>query len=135
MHYIAYLCGDDCSIRLERGLLTLEELEAQTESNLRNAFSVVGLLNETNQFYDMVTKRIAYVDMALHPHVQGKKHTSMELRMAQKCKGIFANESFQEQFKAQLPVLAVLDRLYKVGVEVNRFQLEELRQCDSGSAP
>jgi hypothetical protein len=135
MHYIGYLCGDDCSIRLERGLLTLEELEAQTESNLRNAFSVVGLLNETNQFYDMVTKRIAYVDMALHPHVIGKVHTSKGTRMALKCKEMFANVTFQEEFKAQLPVLAVLDRLYKVGVEVNRFQREELRQCNSGSAP
>jgi hypothetical protein len=45
------------------------------------------------------------------------------------CSNLFGKEDFQERFKEKLPILAALDRLYKVGVEVNRFQQEELKQC------
>jgi hypothetical protein len=54
----------------------------------------------------------------------GKEGVNRKCEWLGNVKKIFASETFQERFKAQL---AVLDRLYRVGVEVNRFQLEELR--------
>jgi hypothetical protein len=116
-------------IRYENGLMSLDELEAQAESNLRQAFSVVGLLNETDQFYKMVSKRIAYIDMKRNPHVQGDPHHSVQMRESVQCLAIVSSPAFQEQSKQQFPSLGVLDRLYQVGVQVNRFQQEELRQC------
>jgi hypothetical protein len=90
---------------------------------------VVGLLNETDTFYDMVTTRIAYVNVSLNPQVKGSRHPSLKTRKSMRCSRVFQNEKFQQQFKEKLPMLASLERLYQVGVEMNRFQQEELRQC------
>jgi hypothetical protein len=49
------LCGEDCINRYEVNDIDLMEIEQQAESNLRHSFSVVGLLNETDSFYDMVS--------------------------------------------------------------------------------
>lgn len=49
------LCGEDCINRYELNEIDLTEIEQQAESNLRHSFSVVGLLNETDSFYDMVS--------------------------------------------------------------------------------
>jgi hypothetical protein len=127
--YVLHLCGDDCVMRLEHGMISLEEMEAQAESNLRQSFSVVGLLNETDTFYDMLNARVQYVNMSLNPHVEGSRHPSSKSKEHRRCAALFQNTTFQERFKEKLPVLAVLDRLFHVGVEVNRFQREELRQC------
>jgi hypothetical protein len=53
----------------------------------------------------------------------------LKTRESMRCSRVFQNEKFQQQFKEKLPILASLERLYQVGVEVNRFQQEELRQC------
>jgi hypothetical protein len=111
--------------------MSLDELEDQAESNLRQAFSVVGLLNETDQFYKMVSKRIAYVDMERNPHVQGSSHPSGHKKESAQCLAVLSSPAFQEKSKQQLPSLGVLDRLYQVGIQVNRFQQEELRQCNA----
>jgi hypothetical protein len=50
------LCGDDCINRYEVGTLSLHQMEQQAEANLRHGFSIVGLFNETDEFYDMVSK-------------------------------------------------------------------------------
>ena len=126
LEHMLYLCGEDCISRYEYGIMPLEEIETQAESNLRNSFSVVGLLNETDTFYEMLTRRIAYLDMSLHPQVKGKAHRSFA---SKRCSLIFKNETFQQRLKAELPILESLIRLYQVGVEVNRFQFEELLQC------
>jgi hypothetical protein len=127
--HLLYLCGEDCASRYEYGMISLPEMEAQAESNLRQAFSVVGLLNETDAFYDMVTTRIAYVNMSLNPQVKGSRHPSLKTTESMRCSRVFQNEKFQQLFKEKLPILASLERLYQVGVEVNRFQQEELQHC------
>jgi hypothetical protein len=127
--YILSLCGDECVNRYEHGMLTLEEMEAQAETNLRQSISVVGLAHEMDSFYDMVTARIHYVNMSLNPNVTGARHESSKAMNIIRCSSLFGTEDFQERFKEKLPILAALDRLYKVGVEVNRFQQEELKQC------
>ena len=38
----------------DNNLITIAGIEAQAGDNLRNAFSVVGLLHESESFYDMV---------------------------------------------------------------------------------
>mmetsp|Transcript_9613 Transcript_9613/g.19552 ORF Transcript_9613/g.19552 Transcript_9613/m.19552 type:complete len:84 (+) Transcript_9613:275-526(+) len=81
----------------------------------------------------MVSKRISYVDMALNPHVTGQKHSSFKKDKKaeiKRCSKIFGNKDFQERFKKELPVLATIERLYNVAVEVNRFQQKELQKCN-----
>eukprot|EP00980_Cylindrotheca_fusiformis_P011131 scaffold2557_cov121-Cylindrotheca_fusiformis.AAC.14 len=52
---LMYLCGEDCINRFQVGEIDLQDIERQAESNLRHSFSVVGLLNETEHFFDMVS--------------------------------------------------------------------------------
>lgn len=61
--------------------------------------------------------------------LKGSQHPSLKTRESMRCSRVFQNEKFQQQFKEKLPMLASLERLYQVGVEMNRFQQEELRQC------
>jgi hypothetical protein len=129
------LCGNDCSIRYNNGLISLQEFENQVTSNLRQAFSVVGLLNETESFYTMIHQRIAYVDTTINVDVKGSKHSSktktgLKGKLQEACRQQFLyNETFRSQARHDLPVMAALERVYQIGLEVNRFQLEELKQC------
>ena len=134
-NYTIYLCGEDCLSRLTTNTMTYEDVVEQAESNLRNAFSVVGLLTETEIFYEMIHKRISYINMTIevHPglmddgqHASGKGGNRTEY---ERCSAAFADATFQRRFKEQLPILASLEYLYNVGVEVNRFQKEELHWC------
>jgi hypothetical protein len=50
-----YLCGEECVNRYDMGEIDLADIERQAEANLRHSFSVVGLSNETGEFYDMIT--------------------------------------------------------------------------------
>jgi hypothetical protein len=129
LNYIEYLCGGDCAARYYQGIGNLQQMERQAANNLRQSFAVVGLLQETDTFYDMVTKRVQYANMSLNPHVKGAAHSTGNKAEQQRCKARFSNSTFQELLKQKSPILAALDRLYKVGVEVNRFQLEELQSC------
>ena len=134
MTYILYICGEDCLARFELGVMTLEDLEVQAESNLRQAFTVVGLLEEMDDFYDMVDQRFGYVNMTASENAKGGRHSSLgkgQQSEVERCKKVFEKEDFRNEFKAHLPVLAAMDRLYQVAVEVNRFQKEELSQCNS----
>jgi hypothetical protein len=55
LDHLMYLCGEECINRYDMGEINLVDIERQAEANLRHSFSVVGLLNETGVFYDMVT--------------------------------------------------------------------------------
>ena len=129
--YIISLCGEDCMVRYAAGTATLDDLERQAEQNLRHGFAVVGLLDNVDTFYEMVSARVGYIDTSRNPEVTGHKHNSMDNREIRKCKNLFLNARVQERLLRESPELAALHRLYKVAVEVNRFQLDELRTCSS----
>jgi len=132
--YIFYLCGEDCMVRFYSGESSLDDLEIQAAHNLRNSFAVVGLSNETDTFFDMINARVDYLDTSLNLHIKGGKHKSPVSDEAARCKHLYLeDEGFRFQLLAASPELAVADRLYKIGVEVNRFQLNELQQCDPES--
>jgi hypothetical protein len=80
-------------------------------------------------FYDMITTRIHYVNMSLNPHVTGQRHPSQKGSEIERCAKVFQQPDFQERSKREIPIVAAVDRLYQLGVQVNRFQQEELRQC------
>jgi hypothetical protein len=128
--YLSYLCGDDCEQRLERGLMTIGEAEVQAANNLRHSFSVVGLLEDTQAFYDMVTARIAYLNMSLNPEVQGGRHSTKISPESIICSQYFQNNTnFREAFREAVPLMGVMERLYQLAVEVNAFQQRELDEC------
>eukprot|EP00934_Nitzschia_sp_Nitz4_P005110 Nitzschia sp. Nitz4//scaffold1_size375055//158057//158548//NITZ4_000263-RA/size375055-processed-gene-0.436-mRNA-1//-1//CDS//3329541006//5100//frame0 len=129
LSYIAYLCGSDCAMRVDKQQISLEELLIQTEENLRNSFAVVGVLDDIDTFYNMVSARVAYIDMSLNPLISGKRHQSPHFGESRRCKEVFSSDTFQETAKKRIPILGVLDYLYKVAVEVSQFQQEELKQC------
>jgi translation initiation factor 2B subunit (eIF-2B alpha/beta/delta family) len=57
-YYILILCGEDCDARYFMGVGNLQQMERQAANNIRHAIAVVGLLNETERFYDMVSARV-----------------------------------------------------------------------------
>jgi hypothetical protein len=129
--FIISLCGEDCMVRYAAGTSTLEDLERQAEQNLRHSFAVVGLLDNLETFYEMVTARVGYMDTSRNPQVRGPKHSLASTKSMKRCTDLFFNATVQEQLLRESPELAALHRLYQVAVEVNRFQLEELRTCSS----
>lgn len=134
LEHLYYLCGEDCMNRYEKGLMNLRDIEDQAEANLRHSFSVVGLLNESRSFFDMMTTRIQYVNMSLNRHVHGDRHSASiwNIKEYTRCSKLYSkNETFRQTLRDASPFLAALERLYNVGVEVNRFQQKELQQCRS----
>jgi hypothetical protein len=132
--YLLHLCGDDCANRFDAGVAaSLEELERQSANNLRRSFSVVGLLNETEAFYDMVDGRINYVDMSLNPEVEGNAHPSVTepTPETERCRAVYQSFEFRERLKERVPIVAVIERLYEFGVKVNRHQMDELETCST----
>ncbi len=130
LNYLIKLCGDDCLIRYQNGMMDLEQIEAQVNSNLRQSFSVVGLLQQQDEFYDMITDRIQYLNMSLNIEVSGKDHATPKTDINLACKHLFAhNETFREMVRHQVPAFAALERMYHLGIQVNAFQKEELKQC------
>jgi len=124
------LCGNDCLLRYKYGMISLEEIEDQVESNLRNAFSVVGLLNELGTFYNMVTDRIDYVDLTYRVKRSGDPHATNKTEESTACASLYRDdEIFRESVRQKVPAFAALERIYSVGVEVNRFQQQELQRC------
>ena len=127
MIYIMNLCGEDCLVRYyTHGNVTLQELEAQASWNLRHSLAVVGLLHETESFYDMITARVQYMDMSDNSTEGTGLHKSGKTNY---CKDRFEDAEFQAALVAASPALATLTRLYEVGLQVNAFQKRELEQC------
>ena len=127
--YMLYLCGEHCMAGINDGTLTIDDMEQQAAYNLRNSFAVVGILQKTDDFYDMVTKRVYYMDTYLNPDVEGKQHSSGDYEEALRCKALYKDPLFQQKVMDKSPAVAALVRLYKVAVEVNEFQAKELAQC------
>lgn len=131
MSYIFYLCGEHCMGGWADGSLTLADLEQQGAYNLRNSFAVVGLLQKTDDFYKMVSQRVFYMDTSLNPEVEGKSHTTGKQPEMLRCKAKFQTKEFQEALLQQSPAMATLNRLYKIAIEVNKFQTKELAECSA----
>jgi len=130
LQYILALCGEDCHARMELGQASLAQVEAQAAYNLRNSFAVVGLLHEQDTFFDMIRARIDYMNMHKVDEVKGGSHKS---KKDEYCEALFRDPQYQQQLLALSPELAVLKRLYEIGVEVNRYQMRELEQCSGMS--
>jgi len=131
LRYIMDLCGEDCLVRYVHGSATLQDVTKQAEENLRHSFAVVGLLNETQSFYSMVSARVAYMgNLTRNMNLAsvGGKHSTKGRRGVKK---VFADPHFQRRLIDASPEFAALLKLYEVSVEVNRFQLKELSSCPS----
>jgi hypothetical protein len=61
---ILYICGEHCLGQLQTGAASLAEVVKQADGNLRHSFAVVGLLNESDTFYEMIDDRVSYMNMS-----------------------------------------------------------------------
>ena len=129
LKHINHLCGEDCLVRMHLGRMTLEQAERQARHNLQHSFAVVGLLHETDACYEMITARVGYMNTSLNPHVTGGRHSTSKLDEYQRCSAVYQQPDFQEKLQAVCPELAALQRLYKVGRQVNRHQRQEMQTC------
>jgi len=136
IEYLAYLCGEDCTVRYDSAghdkTSIIAQMKHQAKANLRHSITVVGLLNETELFYDMVTTRVGYIDLSLNRDVVGKRHATNK-ETTKECKDLYRNNTFQVKIMEASPALKALVEVYNVGVEVNRFQMKELSQCTGGN--
>jgi hypothetical protein len=130
--YLEQICGDDCVVRSYYSTESvLDELELQATANLRQAFAVVGILPNLDEFYDLLNRRMFYLNASLNPHVEGLRHGSFSADPDEqvRCKAQYLkNQTFRE-LMLQAPEIAALQRVYEVGVAVNQFQRKELDQC------
>ena len=131
MAYIFYLCGEFCIGGWADGTMTLEDLERQGAYNLRHSFAVVGLLHKTDDFYNMVSQRVSYMDTSLNPEVEGQMHGSGSGPENFRCKDVYRTPEFQKALLKRSPAMATLHRLYKIAIEVNAFQAKELAKCSA----
>ena len=130
MTYLFYICGEDCVSRYEYGLSTLEELEEQAAGNLKQSFAVVGILEEDQDiFFDMLDARVSYFNLTLSANVRGSTHKSGGGDEKVRCKAVYSDPEFRAKMKDKIPVLASLERLYDLGVQVHKSQMNDLRQC------
>ena len=137
-NYLWYICGEDCVARGWPGmpeLGNLGELETQASENLRHSFAVVGLLEKTDRFYEMVRKRVAYLQAfglgveSLTNLSNPVGHKSAGSSAKKRCQEVLADPFRQAQLEKEYPVLSVLVRLYQVAVEVESHQYNELSAC------
>jgi len=129
---IMMLCGEDCVVRYIQGSATLKDIERQAEENLRHSFAVVGLLTETESFYDMVSVRVAYMaNLTQNAYLAGKGGSHTTQKGGKEVKAKYADPSFQKQLISASPEIAALERLFRVSVKVNQFQMKELQNCPS----
>jgi hypothetical protein len=139
MEYVVYLCGEDCHVRREQAKVALgdgytaahdnillESFVRQADYNLRHSFAVVGLNEDMNGFYDMVTARVDYLDMARNLHVQGNRHSAPS---SSECKALYQTADFQQRLTEASPAVAALVRLHETAERVNAFQRAELATC------
>ena len=72
-----------------------------------------------------------YMNMTRNPHVRGELHATGDSDEKKRCTQLYLNNvTFQEEVMRRAPLVRVMQRLYNVGVEVNRHQLRDLRSCD-----
>jgi len=135
MTYLSYLCGEHCLSGWISNQMTLDEIEGQGAYNLRHSFAVVGLLHKTNEFYEMVTHRVAYMNTSLNPEVEGKTHSTGNNPEMERCRTKYKDPDFQARLMEKSPEIAALERLYNIAVEVNEFQTKELAECSTQFTP
>ena len=109
--------------------MTVEEAEIQAAGNLRNSFSVVGLLEESDTFLEMVSARISYIDTSLNPNVTGSRHSSKKTEQSLECDRLYRDPEFRQEFRKAVPLMVRIERLYQLAIEVNRAQQQELNEC------
>ena len=141
MGYILHLCGEDCNIRYahaqaqlgtnfreshERALI--ESFLRQADYNLRHSIAVVGLQDDMDGFYDMVTARVQYMNMSRNSHVEGPRHASAA---TDECRDTFASPAFRRTLMDASPAIVAAVRLYETAVRVHAFQRQELQACSS----
>ena len=153
LEYILYLCGEHCAGHYQSIQKRFEEdgdrnsdrdkimqkeqraylnmMEDQAAYNLRNSFAVVGVLHKADDFYDMISRRVHYLDLSLNPSVKGETHISGGGEEVKRCDQVFNDQSFRDKVMEESPEIAALARLYQVGLEVNTFQRRELDQCST----
>ena len=142
---ILMLCGPDCYPRYHAALESdggpggrlpaqaLLGFEQQAADNLRTAFAVVGLVNETGAFYQMLSTRVAYLNIGTESAKTAPAHSHKSSIILpgphKQCTAAFKDPEFQRRVVRENSAFAALQRLYHVAVEVNRFQQRELAQC------
>ena len=134
LEYIYQLCGSDCRVRHLEERATLQEVVIQAEFNLRQAFAVVGILEDGQEtFFDMIHHRVDYIDTTKHPDLFHGRAIRINATPSQgepgRCKERYQNVEFQKQLIQASPEVASMVHLYQVAVQVNRFQQQELQQC------
>jgi len=127
--YVLYLCGDDCLARLvyNDSQDVFDQIVDQAEYNLRHSFAVVGLLNETDTFVDMIRQRVAYMgNLTTNADVvhMGRRYPEYD-----HCHEVYHQRPRFRQRLLKTPEIAAMMRLWKVAIEVNAFQQEELTKC------
>jgi hypothetical protein len=71
------------------------------------------------------------MNMSRNPHVQGLRHATRSGDEKKRCMQLYSNTTFQEHLMQKAPLVRVMQRLYNVGVKVNRHQLKDLSSCDT----
>jgi hypothetical protein len=144
LEFLVYFCGEHCMGQLaaineaysyDTGKLRKEKqkylkvMARQAVYNMRNSFAVVGLLQQTQDFYDMISNRVDYMDMSLNPTVEGDPHFSGYAKEWTRCKDRFQGPDFQRKVLIASPEIAAAVGVYKAGVEVYEFQKREMEEC------
>lgn len=142
LYYLLQICGEDCQVRWEHAVATLgdsftvddekallDAMEKQADYNLRYSIAVVGIQDDMDGFYDMVSARVAYLNMSRNAHVEGPRHPS---NPTEDCKAVFDSSNFQQAMMKASPAIAAIVRLHETAVQVHAFQRRELENnCDS----
>ena len=125
LEYMVYLCGEHCMGQLEaiqktyghdNNLLEQHEqeyltfMEAQSAYNLRNSYAVVGLLQETETFFGMISKRVSYMDTSLNPDVKGGRHKSAGGPEKERCSEVYNDADFRQRVVDSCPEMAAIMR-------------------------
>lgn len=119
MEFIVSICGEDCYVRWTYNILSLSDLMDQAEDNLRQSFAVIGLLNETENFYKMVSRRVYYMDTSRNmPQFRMKRHKSIRSPDFMFCKDLCLRSSFQRDVSLASPELRVMIHLCDVTVQI-----------------
>ncbi|CAB9499734.1 expressed unknown protein [Seminavis robusta] len=149
MEYLIYFCGEHCmgqlqfintrygsfeAVRKKQMARYLKVMEDQAAYNLRNSFAVVGIFPKTKDFFDMIRKRVDYMDTSLNPEVTGDPHGSGYGKEWKRCKVQFQDETFQKEIKEKSPEIAAAARVYQVALDVYEFHKQELEQCDGAQS-
>jgi hypothetical protein len=150
--YLFYLYGEDVrynnnnnnnnnSLRGSSSsfVVLFDKLEAQAAASLQQSFAVVGLLNESNVFFDTITVCVQYINTTTSWNDINGSVRGVHRSNPYKLKEYFEPNCFQEDpsllFDCEswrleaAPKLRAILCLFRVAEEVNQFQIQELEGC------